>query len=190
MEEYFTSRIQLQHEQHCWRVYSLLITPPSHRHHYSHYLTLRCCRSTPSTRDRVEYLTKSERSTVQDLSMSFTSPASHLPTSNHDEPHSHPHQQQITKPLPIRTAALLGTPVLSGTPELVRGLRQFYLTANAGLSFGCSWLCSAWYRPSRYLAEIGFATWTAHLTVESLKASRIIPLFYSSSLSTRGFPNH
>jgi hypothetical protein len=43
---------------------------------------------------------------------------------------------------------------------------------------------------SRYLlSEIGFATLIAHLTVESLKASLIIPLFYSSSLSTRGFLN-
>jgi hypothetical protein len=43
------------------------------------------------------------------------------------------HQWQRTMPLPIRTAVLLGTPsktLLSGTPELVRGLRQFCLTVD------------------------------------------------------------
>src|SRR5882762_1031222 len=44
--------------------------------------------------------------------------------------------------------------------------------------FGCSWLCSAWNRPSRYLlSRISFATWTVHLTVESLKAPPVSALY-------------
>jgi len=48
----------------------------------------------------------------------------------YDGQHFHLRQLQKTLPLPIRTAALLGTPsktLHSGTPELVRGLRQFVL---------------------------------------------------------------
>ena len=51
----------------------------------------------------------------------------------YDEPHRYPRQQQKTMPLPIRTAALLGTPsktLLSGTPEFVRGSRQFCVTLS------------------------------------------------------------
>jgi hypothetical protein len=40
-----------------------------------------------------------------------------------------------TMPLPIRTAAVLGTPsktLRSGTPEFFRGLRQFCVTVGSG----------------------------------------------------------
>jgi hypothetical protein len=133
----------------------LLIIPPSHWHYYSLYLVMMPLNSFNERSSRVSHYIGSIHRPR--FIYEFHIPASHLPTSNHDEPHSHPHQQQITKPLPIRTAALLGTPsktVLSGTPELVRGLRQIYLTANAGLSFGCSWLCNAWHRPGLRLVEI------------------------------------
>jgi hypothetical protein len=84
------------------------------------------------------YLTKSERSILFERLSSiyeFSVESKSLASQTYLLQRSRPRQQQITKPLPIRTVALLGTPsktVLSGTPELVRGLRQFYLAADSG----------------------------------------------------------
>ena len=103
------------------------------------FLVLPCLKMMPSPLNKRSSrvcisLNRNDLSSLSAQALSTSSPL-RVKLTYYDKLRSRPRQQQITKPLPIRTTALLGTPsktVLSGTPELVRGLRQFYLATDSG----------------------------------------------------------